>query len=365
MNSKGFTLVETMIAVGMVGAIALGLMKLMGGVGGQQKLVQIEVDEINLLREFQSIISSEKFCRISLVGNGAPGSPDAPLEFNKSEIDDQSAGQILNVELWYANAQGTERTQKRFSAADRTKKRFGVLTIDAIEFAMDNEVIGDYPDSLDHYDIGHIHLQYSYMNPKSKKETKKLKFPVFARMTTQAGFTTLHSCGDRESDLIGIGSGPVVNDYDVISKEVCERMFNHTWDPTDTVCYPQQLSNFDRIVVFKTKLTSVGWTPPSHKVVHTNEKSDYTASMTFLSPPVDVYSNLKKWVFHIGFNGYEIDSKDILSIQLINNNITPMKVTLQTVDDSNRVEVLKSDDSTDNPFEYGDELIFIFASPRM
>ena len=60
-----------------------------------------------------------------------------------------------------------------------------------------------------------------------------------------------------------------------------------------------------------------------------------------------------------------MDVSEIISAQLINKTANAMKITLTNVDGNNTIEVMKSDDSSLNNFTNGDEMIFLFASPRL
>lgn len=269
---KGFTLVETLVGMALFSGLVLAGMRLMGNLGDTKRGVQTDTDELALTREIKSILSSERFCRVSLTGDGPPGSPDTPLTFNKSNIDEPGEG--IDVELYYSNAAGDARSSKRYSASDSNNNRLGKLTLTSIKFLMDNEVIGDYGPAPEHFDIGHIRVTYTYLTSKNVLTTGNLAFPIFVKMSTSAGgLSTFISCSDRESNLKGIAAGPP-NDYDVIGEEVCNRLHNYNWDPGDKICYPSHLSNYNRIIGFKLKYTAVGWSTPTHRVIHSNFKDD-------------------------------------------------------------------------------------------
>src|SRR5690606_6795322 len=195
MKERGFSLVSVMIAVGLLGGVALGVMKLFDNINKSQSTAQAYADEIELRTALTQILSDERYCRVSLAGNGPHGSPITPVRFRKSNIDADTEG--LDVELFLSNQAGDTRTQKKYSGTDTSFNKVGKLEIKSMKLIMNNPTIppgNDYSQSTGHSDVGEILVSYG-KKVGTAERILEMRFPVTLGMSTSAsGQTTILSC---------------------------------------------------------------------------------------------------------------------------------------------------------------------------
>jgi len=198
MNFKrnGFSLVQVMISVALLGSVSLAFMQLMKNMDQGNIRAKSSADESELRSEIKMIIDNEKFCRISLAGNGNEGSPTVPVTFQKTNIDQDTEG--LNVELWLSNQAGNTRTIKRFSGTNTTKSTYGNITIKSIKLIMNNGTGINYSASTNHSDVGKLKIMIEKKMGTSDGRDLLLDFPVNVQMSTNAGgVTTILSCSSQ------------------------------------------------------------------------------------------------------------------------------------------------------------------------
>jgi prepilin-type N-terminal cleavage/methylation domain-containing protein len=190
-KNSGFTLVEIMIAIGLLGMVSVGLMRLAGNMTGIQTNARGTADQADLLNLVSLLISNPKDCAVSLAGNDPATSP---VTFKKSNIDDLIT-EGLSVELWLADQAGVIRKTKKLSGTDTSVNKFSGLKINSIKLVMNNGTGSDYVASASHSDIGVLRL--SFERPLTVGKTKAIikDFPVRLGMNTDAtGLTTILSC---------------------------------------------------------------------------------------------------------------------------------------------------------------------------
>lgn len=187
-NEKGFTLAQVLVAAGLLAGLSLAFMQLMKNMGQAQNSAQSKSDEIDLRTSIRMILDDERFCRVSLAGDGPSGSPTNPVVFEKKSIDEESEG--LDISLYLSNQAGDTRTSKRFNGENNTgsedKSKFGRLTIKTLKLIMDNETGSghNYPDNVDHNDIGVIRAVVEKKISASKTREIIMNFPINVEMST-------------------------------------------------------------------------------------------------------------------------------------------------------------------------------------
>ncbi|MBC7540363.1 MAG: prepilin-type N-terminal cleavage/methylation domain-containing protein [Bacteriovorax sp.] len=119
LKNKGFTLVELMVVLALLGGVALLVTKL----GKDSMNIQNETivaNEYNdLVRETHFLISNIKSCKVSLAGT----------RFQTST----SSQPIKNLELWSVDSKGLARLKKRFAKDEK----FGNLQIENVSLQID------------------------------------------------------------------------------------------------------------------------------------------------------------------------------------------------------------------------------------
>ncbi len=191
-QDKGFSLVSVMIALGLAGAVAVLVMKLTTSINKVKVEADSNQDEAMLASTVNLILSNEKHCRLSLLGDGPYGAPDvAPVGFEKKDIDEQGEG--LDVELYFGNQVGDKRQTLKLSSTDTKAKKFGRLEIQSIKLLMNNGQGFNYTTSFGHSDVGV--LQVNYKKPSGRDIRKD--FPLNVSMITNSvGKSFIVSCNN-------------------------------------------------------------------------------------------------------------------------------------------------------------------------
>lgn len=220
MKQKGFSLISVMVAVGLLGGVAVGVMKLFDNINKGQSTAQAYADEIEMRTVFTQILSDERYCRVSLAGNGPHGTPTSPVRFRKADNDSDSEG--LNVELFLSNQAGDTRTQKKFSGTDTNFNKVGKLEIKSMKLVMNNPTTppgNDYAQSTGHSDVGEILVSYG-KKVGGAERILQMRFPVTVGMSTSAsGQTTILSCSRETAAATTDGFGYPQN---------CSLSFSHS-----------------------------------------------------------------------------------------------------------------------------------------
>ena len=206
LHESGFSMVEVLVTIGLLGVVALGVMQLMKNIGQGQNFAKTSADEIELRTEIRLLLDEERFCRLSLAGNGPFGSPTTPVSFQKMSIDEDHEG--LEVELWLGNAQGTTRTNKKFSATDTSKNTYGKLRITSMKLFMNNGTGTNYPENPFLVDFGELRVTVEKSVSETQKRTVPIKFPIMMGLSTDAGGnTTIISCSRDTNPQLRAASG--------------------------------------------------------------------------------------------------------------------------------------------------------------
>jgi hypothetical protein len=205
MNIKnhGFSLVQVLISISILGGISLAFMQMMKNMDQGNIRAKSSSDEMELRSEINLILGNRNFCRTSLAGNGTEGNPSNPVTFKKVDIDQETEG--LDLDLWLSNQQGSVRSLKKFSAADLSKNTYGNIKIQSIKLIMNNGSGQNYTSSDNHSDVGKVKVVIEKKQGTSEGRVVNLDFPVSVQMKTDNnGISTILSCSSQ-------------NDYDTSS----------------------------------------------------------------------------------------------------------------------------------------------------
>lgn len=197
-NQKGISIVGVLIASGILGGLALVFSQLMKNVSQGQVLIQGSADELSLENEIKMIISSERFCRVSLAGNGPSGSPDSPITFQKSQHDSPADEDGIPMTLYYSDSTGEQRTLKRFdpNSSSGEHTTYGKLRLNSIEVYTDNNPGTEYSDADGpiQIDMATMIVKYERQLGNGNSRSQEMKIPFFIKMAVSGSDATIHSC---------------------------------------------------------------------------------------------------------------------------------------------------------------------------
>ena len=230
---KGFSLTSVLVASALLGVVALGVMQVMKNIGQGQNFAKTVADEMELRTEIKMLLDEERFCRVSLAGNGPIGTPTVPVTFQKVNIDQDGEG--LDLELWLSDQAGLNRTQKKFSATDPAKIKYGKLKILSMKLVMNNQTGINYSVSPYHMDMGEIQIQVEKNVSETQTRVIPMKFPVMVSMSTAAGGnTTLLSCTRLDANKPRVASGQNVVGPNGVTNEAVIDLAAHGFSLTGT-----------------------------------------------------------------------------------------------------------------------------------
>lgn len=217
-NERGFSLVQVLVVAGLLGGLSLVFMQLMKNLGQAQNFAESKSDEIELKSSIRMILNDERFCRVSLAGNGPSGSPSSPVVFEKQNIDEDAEG--LDIALYLSNQAGDARTLKKFNGENNPgtddKSNFGKLKIKTLKLIMNNGIGSNYADSSSHNDVGKISATIEKKNSSTGTREVVMDFNVNVEMSTgqspeNSGETKILSCKQAITNssitIIGTGEG--------------------------------------------------------------------------------------------------------------------------------------------------------------
>lgn len=164
-NDKGFSLAQVMVAAGLLGVLSLVFMQLTKNMSDQQSFAQSKNDELEIATSVRQLLNDERYCRVSIAGNGEKGDPETPVTFKKSENDQDSEG--IDIALYASNVDGIKRTIKKFNGANNPgeldKSKFGKIKIKSMKLIFNNSdadgnLNWDYDDSPSTNDIATLRV---------------------------------------------------------------------------------------------------------------------------------------------------------------------------------------------------------------
>lgn len=175
-----------------------------------QASVQAKSEEMELRTSIRMILDDERYCRVSMAGNGVSGSPVTPVTFKKQNVDD-IASEGLDIALYFSNQSGDTRSLKKFNGANNPgtndKSKYGKLTIKSMKLIMNNTVLPgpNYPDQAGHSDIGILRAVVSRKTSLTTSKDTILDFDVVVGMATgqspqTSGVTKLLTCTRKKDE---------------------------------------------------------------------------------------------------------------------------------------------------------------------
>jgi type II secretory pathway pseudopilin PulG len=193
-KNNGFSLVQVIVAAGIMGGLSLVFMQLIKNTSQSQKFAESKGAEQELKTTVRLLLDDPRHCRVSLAGNGPEGNPSSPVKFYKKDIDEANEG--LGIELFTSNQAGDSRSQKRLSSTDPDKNNYDGVVIKSIRLKMNNGDGFDYSEASSHSDIGLVEVIAD--KKISMNETREVVFVYDLRVemsTDSSGETTILGCG--------------------------------------------------------------------------------------------------------------------------------------------------------------------------
>ncbi len=212
--SKGFSLVEVLVAVAITGILSYIVMQISDTNNQMRRFAQLAQDESELSMLVSLHLDNPKYCGISIAGLYPSDPEEDPVNFKKEEIDfdgteilketpfdEKSEG--LNVSFWLSNADGTKRTHKRLNGADNAhsqeenKNKVGFLKIRTIKLVFNNGKGACSENYCQGNSVDTAQLVVLYDKPitKSQTQTRKLIYNVDVQLKTNStGISTIMGC---------------------------------------------------------------------------------------------------------------------------------------------------------------------------
>ena len=187
-KQKGFSLVEILIAVALLGAVSLGVMQIVKNMSNAQGNANSNLDILLLKHEILSLMNNERHCRLSLQGE----------TFKKTQID-QFLTEGKNIEFWLSNINGTARSKKKFSGTDATATEHGKAVIVKLQLVMDNPTtpVGQNYPLGSFADTGVIKIE---TQKKGTSRNTISSIPISISFVTDAtGTSTIEGCSSGAS----------------------------------------------------------------------------------------------------------------------------------------------------------------------
>ncbi len=201
LKNDGFSLIEILVAIALLSAVSLGVMKLSENMNNVSSRGVGSQDKLELYSQIRMNLDRSEVCKLSFGG----------ITFKKSQVDQINSGEGVNVEVWRITPDGTARVGKHFSGTDPAFNKFGKLEIESMKLTFPNMVTnpsGNYDNNSSVYDYGVLAVELK----NTKAASRDLRFEANYSMTTDgSGVTTITSCERIRHDV----------DYDEV------RNFNH------------------------------------------------------------------------------------------------------------------------------------------
>lgn len=142
MNNKGFSLVEILMSMAVLGIALLGFMELRHNSANSEVRSDSHIDYVQLNSEFLLLIDKDENCTASLA-NPTTAGVIAPLanrvSFNASNIEGSSPAQDLQIELWTGTS-GAIRSRRKMAA----DVKYGNIIIDSVRLYLPDHNTGDF-----------------------------------------------------------------------------------------------------------------------------------------------------------------------------------------------------------------------------
>lgn len=192
-NQAGFSLTSAIVAAGVLGIVAVGLINLQKNMSFIQQQGAGVQSVAALTQEVRMMLQNPDSCTVSLAGNiDQSGAPQNPVLFKKQEVSSADSG--LPISLFTPSQDGLTREEEKFhSSLSR-----GDLVIKDISLVMTNGAVSNYAQSDFHKEIGYVRVLVEKKVGNKKREVllnPPEGFPVAVTMKTDsAGVTTILGC---------------------------------------------------------------------------------------------------------------------------------------------------------------------------
>lgn len=197
-RQSGFSLVQVMIASGLLGMIALGVMHLSKNMNEMMTNASSTQDQVSLFSEIEMLLGNEADCKVSL--SGEKGEPRK--SFYKKDIDGNPDSEGLPVELFNATEDGEKIKRKRFSAVEPELIKYGDVIIKDMRLQMNNGSSGNYAARDFHIDQGELIVEVDRRLGVKRYRTITKRFPVQFTLTTDGnGRTEIISCSNKSDAM--------------------------------------------------------------------------------------------------------------------------------------------------------------------
>ena len=142
MNNKGFSLVEILMSMAILGIALMGFMELRHNSTNSEVKSDSHIDYVQLNSEFLLLVDKDENCTASLANPTTAGATTPSgngVSFNASDIEGTSPTQDLQIELWTGTSEGLRSRRKM--AAD---VKYGNIIIDSVRLYLPDHNTGDF-----------------------------------------------------------------------------------------------------------------------------------------------------------------------------------------------------------------------------
>ena len=198
-QESGFSLIQVMIGIGLLGGLAVGVMQVSKNMNFVQSSAQATQEEIELSSGIRGILDIQDNCSVSL---GGLNPNTSPVTFKKRDIDSLNSGKTFELFSKVKNHQTGQISRiKRYSSNDPAFKKFKNLEIKNIKLVMDNGSGFNYGPSQGYSDSGKLIVDIEKTLSATSKTSKRLTFNVIVNTKTDNnGVSTILSCQSKPED---------------------------------------------------------------------------------------------------------------------------------------------------------------------
>lgn len=186
-NNQGFSLVETMVAAGMLGLLAMAGVKLMQNQNQAMKTIEVKSEYNGLMNDIRTILADSNSCRTTLGGRDAKNHPAAPAG---------TITQITQVTATGPVARYTSNPDWRVAQAYGNGK-LRIIGIRLSDAATDVETTGGATPQ-----VGTTNLIITFTSGlrESNKQLETFEKMMKLNVTTVANSTNIADCSSTVSD---------------------------------------------------------------------------------------------------------------------------------------------------------------------
>lgn len=186
-TKKGFSLIEIMIAIGLLSALSLYISGIVKNSSKAQIATENYSDLSDIKRDVDLILQDSDACKASIA------TPGFELTFNGASIKTTPK---TGLELWTADNLGNRSRKKIFETMKLNK-----ITITSVSFSMPDYVSGtNWPQGTDQVFRGEIAVKGTKSNFSNVNGIKDIIIPVTVTFDTNAaGLSTVKNCNSLTS----------------------------------------------------------------------------------------------------------------------------------------------------------------------